>query len=287
MSARTALAYRLDVVPDSPVTVVFENALICSTTEWAWIREHLRGRLSTLAYDRAGIGDSTRPAVRLDAAAQVGRLRELLGRLDVAPPYVLVGHSVGGLLVRSFAHRHPTEVAGLVLLDSSDPHQVPGPDDYDALRNHIDLAHRLVVGGTLAAARRHGRFASVLPGLPEDERELAKRQLERPGMCFASAAELRAYRRTWCTDAARWTGGSGTTLFISAGKTLAHNPRHERRQQKMIDSVAGARHVVIEDADHESVVADRDQAARVAELILEVAGVPVAEGSELVSGSAS
>ncbi len=279
MRGRPGLASRLDVVPDSPVTVVFENALICSTTEWAWVREHLRGRLSTLTYDRAGVGDSVRPAARLDAGAQVARLRDLLGRLGVAPPYVLVGHSVGGLLVRSYARRHPGEVAGLVLVDSSDPAQVPGADDFDALRHHVDLGHRLMLGGLHAVARRHGRFTGVLRGLPAAERELAARQLQRPGMCFASAAELRAYRRSWCADAAKWTGGTGPTVFVSAGRTLTTNLRHERRQQQMIDSVPGARHVVIEDADHESVVADRDHAARVAELVAEVAGLPVRSAS--------
>ena len=271
MSAR--LAYRLDPVAGSPVTVVFENALICSTTEWAWVREHLRGELTTLAYDRAGVGDSVRPAARLDAGAQVARLAALLGRLAVAPPYVLVGHSVGGLLVRSFARRHPADVAGLVLVDSSDPAQAPGAHDQDRLRNHLTFAHRLLGAGAGAALRRRDPFHGVLPGLPPAERELAVRQLGRPGMHFTAAAELRAYRRSWCADAALWTAAPhhGPTVFLSAGETIRDNRAHAARQQRMIDAVAGARHVVVDGADHESIVADREHAAVVADAIRELA----------------
>jgi len=46
-----------------------------------------------------------------------GRLHTLLSRANVSPPYVLVGHSLGGVYVRYYAHRYPGEVAGMVLVD--------------------------------------------------------------------------------------------------------------------------------------------------------------------------
>jgi pimeloyl-ACP methyl ester carboxylesterase len=268
------LAYRLDRVPGSPVTVVLENAMVCSTTEWAWVREHLRGTVSTLAYDRAGIGASRRPPRRLTAAAKVAELRELQQALGLTPPYVLVGHSVGGLLCRSYAWRHRAEVAGVVLVDSSDPSQASGWDQ-DALRGHVSFGHRLLVLAALSAAGRHGRLDGVLPDLPAAERARAVAELRRPAMHLACAAELRAYRRDWCADAARWDASAdpGPAVFLSAGETLTGNPKHARRQQAVIDAVPGARHVVVDGADHETIVTDPGHSTAVATEILAVAGL--------------
>ncbi len=73
-----------------------------------------------IAYDRRGIGqsapDSETPALRRVAAS----LHSLLEKLAVAPPYVLVGHSWGGLFVRAYIDRYADEVAGLVFLDVTD-----------------------------------------------------------------------------------------------------------------------------------------------------------------------
>ena len=60
----------------------------------------------------------------------VDDLRELLSALAVAPPYLLVGHSLGGLHAQLFARRFPAEVAGMVLLDAAHPH------DRDSLKGH-------------------------------------------------------------------------------------------------------------------------------------------------------
>ena len=74
-----------------------------------------------VAYDRRGIGqsapDSAKPTLRRVAQS----LHALLGRLNVPPPFVLVGHSWGGLLVRAYTDQYPGEVAGLVFLDALNP----------------------------------------------------------------------------------------------------------------------------------------------------------------------
>jgi pimeloyl-ACP methyl ester carboxylesterase len=72
----------------------------------------------TCSYDRAGNGSSVgRPGVR-DARDDIDDLQRLLNGAHLEPPYVLVGHSYGGLLVRLFAHEHPQETAGVVLVDA-------------------------------------------------------------------------------------------------------------------------------------------------------------------------
>ena len=73
----------------------------------------------TLVYERAGLGRSDLVSAAGDAQTYAGQLHELLTALKLPPPYVLVGHSYGGMLVRVFAHRYPDEVSGLVFLDAA------------------------------------------------------------------------------------------------------------------------------------------------------------------------
>jgi pimeloyl-ACP methyl ester carboxylesterase len=73
-----------------------------------------------IAYDRRGIGQSTADSVTPTLHRVAESLHELLGKLAVSPPYVLVGHSWGGLFVRAFVDRYSQEVVGLVFIDVTD-----------------------------------------------------------------------------------------------------------------------------------------------------------------------
>lgn len=75
----------------------------------------------TLAWNRCGAGASTPARRPQPASAVVASLGELLAALAVPPPYLLVGHSLGGLHAQLFARRHPAQVAGVVLLDATHP----------------------------------------------------------------------------------------------------------------------------------------------------------------------
>lgn len=79
-------------------------------------------RLGTVfAYNRPGIGRSDKPDAPQTGETVVATLRELLGTVGATPPYVLVGHSLGGLYANLFARRFPAEVAGVVFLDAAAP----------------------------------------------------------------------------------------------------------------------------------------------------------------------
>ncbi len=81
-------------------------------------------RISTVfAYNRFGDGNSDKVNAPQTGANIVATLRELLRGTGLNPPYVLVGHSLGGLYANLFARLHPDEVAGVVLVDSSHPDQ--------------------------------------------------------------------------------------------------------------------------------------------------------------------
>jgi pimeloyl-ACP methyl ester carboxylesterase len=92
-------------------TVILEAGFGLSSAEWGEVQPPLGRSTRTCAYDRAGLGDSL-PIPGVHAAADETRdLHALLKHAGVAPPYILVGHSYGGLLVRLFAHAHPDQTA--------------------------------------------------------------------------------------------------------------------------------------------------------------------------------
>lgn len=79
---------------------------------------------TVFAYNRFGIDGSTKPTTPQTGRAIVGALRELLAAVGLGPPYVLVGHSLGGLYANLFARLHPDEVRGVVLLEAAHPKDV-------------------------------------------------------------------------------------------------------------------------------------------------------------------
>jgi len=116
--------YRLHLVERGvgPV-VIFEAALGGGAFDWAVVAEQLASHARTISYDRAGNGWSD-PGPGSRTPQQIAdELHEALKRAGISPPYVLVGHSLGGLYVQVFARRFPGEVAGMVLVDSSHPDQ--------------------------------------------------------------------------------------------------------------------------------------------------------------------
>src|SRR4051812_1192609 len=98
-------------------TVVLEAGYGATTDTWSAVEPALGRITRTCAYDRAGLGNSTAiPGVH-DAGDEVADLSRLLQHAGVRPPYVVVGHSYGGLLARLFAGTNRGQVGGVVLVD--------------------------------------------------------------------------------------------------------------------------------------------------------------------------
>ncbi len=104
--------------------VVLESGLGGSAVEWRPVQTALAGGQRVCAYDRGGYGWSDPGPMPRDAAQLAAELHELLSAARVPPPYVLVGHSFGGLVVQLYARLHPQATAGLVLVESSHPDQI-------------------------------------------------------------------------------------------------------------------------------------------------------------------
>ncbi len=117
--------YRLHILcagQGSPAIVII-GALGASSAAWLDVQQRLAHETAVCVYDRAGLGWSDSPPRHRTGARMAGELHALLHAAGIAPPYVLVGHSLGGLVARIFASLYPDEVAGLALIDSSHPEQ--------------------------------------------------------------------------------------------------------------------------------------------------------------------
>ncbi|MGI5292742.1 alpha/beta fold hydrolase [Nonomuraea polychroma] len=104
---------------DHGPTVVVATGIGSTCLEWATVQRQLVPGHRVLLYDRGGLGWSDWVPGRRSPAELADELHAVLEAADAPGPYVLVGHSLGGSIIRMYAARHPDQVAGLVLVDSS------------------------------------------------------------------------------------------------------------------------------------------------------------------------
>ena len=114
-------ALHLVCVGSGQPTVVFEAGGGQFSDRWSAVQGPVSARLTACSYDRAGLGWSDAPPVEpYTMEKQVLDLHALLTAAKVPGPYILVGHSVGGLLVRLYSDRYPNDVVGVVMVDPTD-----------------------------------------------------------------------------------------------------------------------------------------------------------------------
>jgi pimeloyl-ACP methyl ester carboxylesterase len=104
--------------------VLLEAGALGTSHTWGAVQSSVEKFARVCSYDRAGLGKSDKPPLRQTADEIVKDLHELLLRANTTGPYVLVGHSLGGIYVRSFTSKYPDQVSGLVLVDSSHEEQI-------------------------------------------------------------------------------------------------------------------------------------------------------------------
>jgi len=139
--------------PGKPV-VVFENGARETFDTWDKVVDLLKRDATLFTYNRPGYGRSDEPDTPRDGRTIVDELRGVLRRQGLQPPYVLVGHSMGGLYMQLFARAYPREVQGLVLVDSLYPGAMKKTADFPwttrlakrvffnrTLNREIDAAH--------------------------------------------------------------------------------------------------------------------------------------------------
>ena len=128
-------------------TVVFESGSGSPLETWVRVQPKVSRFAHTISYDRAGNGLSEKGPVPRDGQRIAGELHAALLNSHARPPYILVGHSLGGPYLRIFAGMYPQEVAGMVLVDPTQEALIewakardPKPEKAPRLYDEVDCA---------------------------------------------------------------------------------------------------------------------------------------------------
>jgi pimeloyl-ACP methyl ester carboxylesterase len=155
-------------------TVLFESGIAATNLNWFHIQEKVSSFSTTASYDRGGLGWSSpcrSPRTPINIASE---LHKMLNEAGIKPPYILVGHSFGGLVMRQFAVLYPEEVTNIILVDPMRCEEWPPLDP--AKQAFLDRGSRLtsyaIPIARLGLARlavtsllcRSGRIAERLAG---------------------------------------------------------------------------------------------------------------------------
>jgi pimeloyl-ACP methyl ester carboxylesterase len=252
-------------------TVVLEPGAGEMSSNLGWITPAVARNTRICVYDRAGRGWSEPADTRQDAAQIATDLHTLLQRGHVPGPYVLAGHSFGGLYVLTFAARYPDEVAGMVLVDSTAPASAanagaasPGHggsgDGMSRVSALVSTSARLGLGRLYARSD----FGS-LP--PRSEGEVRA--------SVATASTLRStideyVQATASTEqaAALRDFADKPLIVLTAGS--GHDAAWSAAQNRMATLSTNSVHRVIAGATHEDLIGNEEDAAATTQAILDV-----------------
>jgi pimeloyl-ACP methyl ester carboxylesterase len=248
-------------------TVVLEPGGGAMAAEMRWITPAVARDTRVCVYDRPGRGASDPVARPQDGTRIAADLHALLHRAHVPGPYVLAGHSFGGLYAMSFAAQFPRDVAGMVLVDSTAPTSTPVPTQRTGTD---DLVARLsALAGSaarLGVGRLIGRLSySTLPPQARDEARASAATADYMGSFIGEFGV--ASRST--SEAGELEDLHGVPLVVLTAER-GHSEEWMAAQDQMATLSDDSRHQVVAGASHESLIADPDDAAVVTRAIHDV-----------------
>jgi pimeloyl-ACP methyl ester carboxylesterase len=242
--------------PSSP-TVILESGIWGSSLDWQLVQSSIAPFAQVCSYDRAGYGWSDKGPGPRSFDRLVNELKALLMTKGIKPPYIFVGHSLGGALVRYYHALYPDEVAGIVLVDSVSEYE---PPQFSSAFWGVSKA--------LAALAPFGilrGLSKVIPSLSSNQEWIAIRK-EKYLACHC----LKLQSLKTCFDESN-TLDSGLTLLARTKKTLYDRPlviisrgrprlsqeKHEKMheehleaQKKLLSESSYSRLIIAENSGH-------------------------------------
>jgi pimeloyl-ACP methyl ester carboxylesterase len=149
------------VVEGHGPTVLIDSGLGGSSIEWAMVAADLARDFTVVRYDRPGFAWSP-PSGRYSPLAAANRIEQLLRDLEAPKPWILVGHSMGGLNVRLVASLFPDEVSGLVMVDPSHEAMLDDEAALKSSKRFASVVRLMVATAPLGTARILGRTYSKI-----------------------------------------------------------------------------------------------------------------------------
>jgi pimeloyl-ACP methyl ester carboxylesterase len=232
-------------------TVLFEAGAFGTAADWAVVQGAIADRYRSCAYDRAGLGYSDPGPAPRDSRAVVLDLEALLQSAEIAPPYVLVAHSMAPVHAYLFALSHPDWVKGLVLVDATPPDCMSDPVIAGQVRSFADAVRFAPMTAAWGFNMMAGPMIGDDIGLPEPARSEKERAFGSARHNHWAAAEAQLWTRNGAE--ARGAGALSPDLpvaVITAGVGNAAFKRAQaapaaRSKAGLYENIDGATHATL------------------------------------------
>jgi pimeloyl-ACP methyl ester carboxylesterase len=270
--------YRLHIncVGQGNPTVVLDAGSGGMSAQWVRVQQEVSGTTRVCAYDRAGMGWSEMGPGSRDARRITGELHSLLGKAGIEEPYVLVGHSFGGMYMQTYAARYPDGVAGVALVDSSTeldqfsqrPEARESHEPQEQTFAVVPLLVRLGVylPARLGVVRLLSKLDPASPDLPPQQRAQIDALTPSTRQVTTYALEFLAPTQT-LRPGGQGSLGSKPLAVVTAGKS---EPSWLKHQDKLVTLSSNSIHRVVKEAKHTSVLYDRSDSQATSDAIVEV-----------------
>jgi pimeloyl-ACP methyl ester carboxylesterase len=249
-------------------TVVLLNGLGQTSPQWSRTTPTVAQTTRICAYDRAGQAWSDDSPNRADSTHAASDLHRLLTAAGESGPYVLTGHSSGGVRALTYAAMYPHDVAGVVLLDSASPHQVelvkPFTGEYQLARRALAVAPTLFRFGI-----GHITQAMTTPALPGTPGEQASVFANSPRGMRSTRAEQTALPDALRQAQALTTLGATPLVVLTAKDNVDHRQGWGTAQDQLAALSTNTRHTVA-NLDHMAFLEDPAGSAQSIQAITDV-----------------
>jgi pimeloyl-ACP methyl ester carboxylesterase len=233
--------------------VVLANGLGEHSPHWSWIRATVSRTTTVCAYDRAGQAWSDASSEPADGQHIAQDLRALLTAAGLPGPYVLAGHSTGGLYAQVFAARYPDAVAGMVLLDSLTPRAMTALPSYPGFYAMFRRASALLPSLARTGAGQVA-FAAAGSSLPPEARRAERAIATSPREQRSGHHEFRGLRATFAQAQELTSIGDLPLAVVTANRGMQDGWLPEQRRMATLSTNAVHSSVP---ATHESLIHDR------------------------------
>ena len=252
-------------------TVVLEPGGGGMSSILGWIAPAVARDTRVCVYDRAGRGWSEPADTAQDGAQIATDLHTLLQRGQVPGPYVLAGHSFGGLYVLTFAARYPDEVAGMVLVDSTAPASAanpmtPSPGAGGSSDGMSRVSALVSTSARLGLARLYAQ--SDFGSLPPRSRDEVRASVATASMFRSTIDEYVQATASMEQAAALRDFADKPLIVLTAGS--GHDAAWSAAQNRMATLSTNSVHRIVDGAIHEDLITNEEDAAATSQAILDV-----------------
>jgi len=230
----------LNCTGEGSPTVVIDAGLGDWSGSWGAVQGELAKTTRVCSYDRAGMGWSEPSRLPRDADEIARELHTLLQNANIQGPYVMVGHSFGGLPVQVFVHDYPAEVAGVVLIES----MYPGQTTYATQSGTLSL---LSVLARFGIVRLLARPLGLIEDIPSDQAAYDALAV-RPQQLQTFADEIRGIPDSLAQAGAAGSFGDSPLIVLSRG--LDPDAEWQTGQAQLSQLSSKGQHLIAEQSDH-------------------------------------